>query len=464
MKNANVLCCLRDACGGPDWRPTRAIDAEIAEEFEFHQELRVRELVEAGASETTARQRAAAEFGDVHKLRRSCRRITQGSRIVIPMAVLLGGMLVVILSGVMNDEERPRWSRLAPFSGIRWESGLPQIEHEGRWYGLLRVEGVAVEEILAHCAATYPGQEQKRFSEDLVEVMTGLGRSDSATMSLTVRDHESGHQIELEDVALSAEKRAKVKGAAFAAAGQERNGAAAEIETWSRVAPYSALRWREEQPEVQVDGIWYLLDAIGGAPFEAICEHLSAQHAGKEAKRFSEDIADVLREMGVPVGEQIDLDVIDPTTHRSIRLADVPLTREKRSAAREYHRSQGIPDDLAGAVAQGGKPRGEASAAGARETPWRAYTRRFVEEHRLVDAAASKAWQLCDRCERQRERYERRHSADRAKVERKLADGEGDTAGLQARLRELDAPVEAIFSRTLKPGLERLIPAEKAPD
>jgi putative ABC transport system permease protein len=55
------------------WRP--AVDDEVEAEFQFHLEMRTRELVARGMSEGDARRAALDRFGDVTQARRTCRAL-----------------------------------------------------------------------------------------------------------------------------------------------------------------------------------------------------------------------------------------------------------------------------------------------------------------------------------------------------------------------------------------------------
>lgn len=57
------------------WKTGSQIDAEVAEEFEFHVKSRAEELVETGVAPDEARRRAEAEFGDAAAAQAYCRRV-----------------------------------------------------------------------------------------------------------------------------------------------------------------------------------------------------------------------------------------------------------------------------------------------------------------------------------------------------------------------------------------------------
>lgn len=83
----------------PDRRSTREIEGDISEELEFHIAMRAQELVAAGMSPDDARRAAEKRFGDVERVKSSCRKIQLGDRImlqrlnVVLIAVLLVGVL-----------------------------------------------------------------------------------------------------------------------------------------------------------------------------------------------------------------------------------------------------------------------------------------------------------------------------------------------------------------------------------
>jgi predicted permease len=58
------------------WRGT--VDEEVDAEFEFHVEMRVRELVARGMEPSAARRAAIERFGDINRVSAACRRISRG--------------------------------------------------------------------------------------------------------------------------------------------------------------------------------------------------------------------------------------------------------------------------------------------------------------------------------------------------------------------------------------------------
>lgn len=78
--------------------------------------------------------------------------------------------------GAMEDEVE--YERLAPYADITWPGGeppVPRVLFDDEWFHLVAIEGVTVREIVAFARDVYGDAWQKRFDEDLVEVLTRMG-------------------------------------------------------------------------------------------------------------------------------------------------------------------------------------------------------------------------------------------------------------------------------------------------
>lgn len=88
----------------PDPRPIGEIEEDIRAELEFHLEMRAQDNVRAGMPLDEARADALRRFGDFDRIRRTCRRIQLGDRIMLQriQAVLTAVLLVaVVVLGVL---------------------------------------------------------------------------------------------------------------------------------------------------------------------------------------------------------------------------------------------------------------------------------------------------------------------------------------------------------------------------
>lgn len=453
----SVLSTLRAMFPPPDWRSNRAIDAEINEEFAFHRAMIERDLHATGASPEAAAQQADQRFGDVAKLRRECRNITRGSRNMLGAIGLLISATMVFGISQTEDKAESRWARLAPFTGVRWVEQQPEIEHDGRWYRLLSIDGLTTPEILAHCTQAFPGKERKRFSEDLVEVLAGMGHQPGEAVDLVVRDAADGREIRFADVPMSKQNRTAV---------WQRNvkdptvnpprPAAGEIapsqgDPWARLSPFTAVRWNGDDPEVELDGRWYALDAIDGIPTDHILEHCAVQFPGRERKRFSEDLVEVLSGMGHAPGGTVSLRLADLETGSPVERPAAAMTAENRGRVRDANRAAEKQPENAGEAAPP-VARIDARAADATsreqiESEWERYTREFIARYKLDQKQTTIAERLLRRCQSRGNDYVTR---------RRAAFQEAGRSGDAERLDALRAPIGEIFEKQLKPGLDRI--------
>ena len=98
----------------------------------------------------------------------------------------------------------------AAFSGVRWS---PEVRVDGRWYALRSIDGVPVEQIIDYARKRHGDRWDRRFAEDLVELLTEMGRPPGAAVRLVVRDPDGGPDRTLDPVPLTRPNREAVKAA-----------------------------------------------------------------------------------------------------------------------------------------------------------------------------------------------------------------------------------------------------------
>ncbi len=89
----------------PDSRPIREIEQEILDELDFHLVMRTLDNVATGMAADDARQDAQRRFGDIAQVRKTCRQIQLGERIMLQriQAVLTVALLgAVVFLGVQS--------------------------------------------------------------------------------------------------------------------------------------------------------------------------------------------------------------------------------------------------------------------------------------------------------------------------------------------------------------------------
>ena len=183
----------------------RIFSLEVLGEIEFHVEMRSKEFATEGASPEEARRKALAQFGDPAAVERRLRRLRTGGpfrrvKIVagIVLALLLAFAAVVVVTGntrrafyTVTDE----FPKRAPYHAVRWSGETPEVKLDEEWFRLVAVDGLSTERIVANCRARWPDIWKKRFEEDLVRVLYGLGHAPGRFVSLELEDLVEGKEV-----------------------------------------------------------------------------------------------------------------------------------------------------------------------------------------------------------------------------------------------------------------------------
>lgn len=225
-------------------------------------------------------------------------------------------------------------AKVAPFTGVRWRGDVPEVEVGGVWVELLSIDGVAADRIVAFCKERYPrpdGLWRKRFSEDLPEVMTGLGKPPAERVVLECKSLSDGGRRTV-TAPMTKENRRRV---------WERNqagqpaAAPSMVDRFARVSPFSGLKFRGEAMDVEVAGAWYRLGAVNGVTAERLVAFAKEKFGGRWQKRVAEDPVEVLAAMGVTAGTKVDLVLEELGSKKRVERKDVPLTEENRRRVKE---------------------------------------------------------------------------------------------------------------------------------
>ena len=99
---------------------------------------------------------------------------------------------------------------------------------------------------------------------------------------------------------------------------------------YPKLAPFSAIRWRADIPEVQVDEKWFELVSIDDQQAAAIVQYAKAV-AGKDwQKRVDEDLFELMSRMGHEPKDRVTLQLKTLDTRQTITRENVPMTKENR--------------------------------------------------------------------------------------------------------------------------------------
>ena len=84
------------------------------------------------------------------------------------------------------------YAKVAPFSGVRWENDLPTVRVDDDWSRLRSIDGIPIEKIMSFSRKQYGSMARKRFTEDLVEVLSKMGHDPDweVTLELQLTDGE----------------------------------------------------------------------------------------------------------------------------------------------------------------------------------------------------------------------------------------------------------------------------------
>lgn len=103
--------------------------------------------------------------------------------------------------------------KASPFDAIRWVNDHPEVQVQDRWFRPLKIDGVSVSELLVAADKRWPGQRQKRFAEDLMEIMALLDHSAGHEVSLTLDPLDGGSELHLNAVPNTLGKRQSLRDA-----------------------------------------------------------------------------------------------------------------------------------------------------------------------------------------------------------------------------------------------------------
>ena len=194
----------------------------------------------------------------------SLRLILGGTLFLAVVATTLCGLLFAGLT------RGPHWELVegdlpgrSPFTAVRWSGDTPEVEVGGTFYELVSVDGVESRELVEFCQYTYVGLWQKRFSEDLVEVLARFGRPAFFMVDLELRELDGGEIVTRGHAKMTHGNRQQVwranHGQLLPRLQWETDlliagGATgySVFDDYEKLSPFTAVRWRENAPEVEL--------------------------------------------------------------------------------------------------------------------------------------------------------------------------------------------------------------------
>ena len=206
---------------------------------------------------------------------------------------------------------------LAGWDAVRWRGTVPLLRVDSVWYELVSIDSLSAEFVVSLCKETAGDRWQKRFHEDIVETLAKVGGIVRTTVTLELRALDDDRRVVM-PVRMTNDNRRAVK--KFRGDYLRRSG-------------FRDFRWPGDLPEVSVDGRWYVLFAVNQVAIEDILRHAREHYPQHVERRMSEDLVQLLEEMGHPPLDELDLAVMDEMTSQRTNIL-TRLTEENRDALR----------------------------------------------------------------------------------------------------------------------------------
>jgi hypothetical protein len=118
-----------------------------------------------------------------------------------------------------------------------------------------------------------------------------------------------------------------------------------------KLSPFTAVRFKGEHVIVDYDGETYRWLALNGIKVEDIVASSKKQFGGLWQKRISEDLVEVLWDMGHKPGKTVKLRLSDLNTSQDVIIEKAPMTEENRAIVKNLQQA----DDAAHAERVAGK-------------------------------------------------------------------------------------------------------------
>ena len=116
-------------------------------------------------------------------------------------------------AGAVESEIKPAgepFPKLSPFTQVSCHDDNVVVVFSGKRYELISIDELPATQIFEFCQKTYAARWEKRFAEDLVEVMSGMGKEAGTIVSLVLKELDTNNLITVPDAPMTAENRRAV--------------------------------------------------------------------------------------------------------------------------------------------------------------------------------------------------------------------------------------------------------------
>jgi hypothetical protein len=123
----------------------------------------------------------------------------------------------------LNQDDTKR----APFAAVRWQDAQPEVQIDDEWFKLVSLNDLPADDIVAFSQKINGSLWKKRFEEDLVKLLTGMGHPPRDTVKLVLESLTSPPEKRVrEDVPMTSANRRAIRDAAQARERDEQPPAA----------------------------------------------------------------------------------------------------------------------------------------------------------------------------------------------------------------------------------------------
>jgi hypothetical protein len=133
-------------------------------------------------------------------------RIGRFSLLHLMLFVAAVSVVVPPLYRYFNNFGHADWTRTSPFTDVQVEGDAAFVQFRGARYELVSINKASTKSILRSSRHRYGHLAEKRFIEDLPEVLVGMGFAPKETVSLVLRD-ATGKTVHVADAPMTEENR-----------------------------------------------------------------------------------------------------------------------------------------------------------------------------------------------------------------------------------------------------------------
>ncbi len=129
---------------------------------------------------------------------------------VLHKIVMMAAFVCVLCAAAHGATAQDEYPKVSPFEAVRFADDLILVQVNGSWYELLKINDADAFDVLEHCHETYGALATKRFTEDLVQVLTEYGHRPKDRVDLTIRKLVERTPTILKDVIMTKQNRQKI--------------------------------------------------------------------------------------------------------------------------------------------------------------------------------------------------------------------------------------------------------------